>query len=129
MKEFMMIFRNEKKPGGEMPSAEQMQVAVKQWQNWIGEIAAKGKYSGTNRLLPEGKTIKPNKVITDGPYVEAKEVIGGYLIVKANTLDEAVEMAKSCPNLIYGGNVEIRSVMSIEYDPGSENFLEVKNRA
>lgn len=45
---------------------------------------------------------------------KVKEMVGGYLIVKANTLDEAVEMAKSCPNLIYGGNVEVRSVMSIE---------------
>src|SRR5687767_6425745 len=124
----MMIFRNEKNEGGEMPSAEQMQAVVKQWQNWIGGIAAQGKYSGTNRLLPEGKTIKPNKVITDGPYVEGKEMIGGYLIVKANSLDEAVEMAKSCPNLTYGGNVEIRNVMPIEYDTGSENFLQEKSQ-
>jgi hypothetical protein len=126
MKEYMLIFRNEKKEGGEKPSAEQMQAVMKQWQSWISGIAAKGKYSGTNRLLSEGKTIKPNKVITDGPYVEAKEMIGGYLIVKADTLDEAVEMAKSCPNLIYGGNVEVRSVMPIEYDAKSENFLAEK---
>jgi hypothetical protein len=126
MKEYMMIFRNEKKEGGEKPSAEQMQAVMKQWQNWIGGIAAKGKYSGTNRLISEGKTIKPNKVVTDGPYVEAKEMIGGYLIVKANSLDEAVEMAKSCPGLLYGGNVEVRSVMPIEYDAASENFLAEK---
>lgn len=126
MKEFMMIFRNEKQPAGEMPSAEQMQAVMKQWQNWIGGIAAQGKYSGTNRLYSEGKTIKPNNVITDGPYAEVKEMVGGYLIVKANTLDEAVEMAKSCPNLIYGGNVEVRNVMPIEYDPKSEKFLDVK---
>lgn len=124
----MMIFRNEKNEGAEMPSSEQMQAAMKQWQKWIGGIAAQGKCSGTNRLLPEGKTIKPNKVITDGPYVELREMIGGYLIVKANTLDEAVEMAKSCPNLLYGGNVEIRSVMSIEYDARSENFLNEKTK-
>ena len=128
MKEYMMIFRNEKNEDGEMPSAEQMQAVMKQWQNWIGGIVAQGKYSGTNRLLPEGKTIKSNKVITDGPYVEGKEMIGGYLIVKANSLDEAVEMAKSCPNLIYGGNVEVRSVMPIEYDAGSENFLQERSQ-
>lgn len=126
MKEFMMIFRNEKKSGDEMPSAEQMQEVMKHWQNWIGGIAAQGKYSGTNRLYPEGKTIKPGNIITDGPYAEVKEMVGGYLIVKANTLEDAVEMAKSCPNLIYGGNVEVRSVMSIEYDAGSEKFLDIK---
>jgi hypothetical protein len=126
MKEYLLVFRNEKKEGGEKPSAEQMQAMMKQWQSWIGGIAAKGKYSGTNRLLPEGKTIKPGKVVTDGPYVEAKEVIGGYLIVKASSIDEAVEMAKSCPNLLYGGNVEVRTVMSIESDAASENFLAEK---
>ncbi|WEK17570.1 MAG: YciI family protein [Candidatus Pedobacter colombiensis] len=124
MKEFMMIFRQEKQEGAEMPSAEQMQAVMKQWQDWIGGIAAQGKYSGTNRLYSEGKTLKPGNVVIDGPYAEVKEMIGGYLIVKANTLDEAVEMAKSCPNLIYGGNVEVRSVMTIEYDPTSAKFLD-----
>jgi hypothetical protein len=123
MKEYMMIFRHEKQEGDEMPSAEQMQAVMKEWQNWIAGIARQGKFSDTNRLLSEGKTIKPNKTITDGPYVEAKEMIGGYLIVKAETLDEAVELAKSCPTFTYGGNVEVRSVMSIDNDPRSENFL------
>jgi hypothetical protein len=126
MKEFMLIFRNEKKTGEPMPTAEQMQAVMKQWQNWIGGIAAQGKYSGTNRLSSEGKTIRPNNTITDGPYTEAKEIIGGYLIVKANSLDEAVEMAKSCPALLSGGNVEVRSVMPIEYDTKSEKFLNIK---
>ena len=125
MKEYMMIFRNEKKEG-QVPSAEQMQAMMKQWQNWIGNIAKQGRYAGTNRLLPEGKTIKPNKIISDGPYMEVKEMIGGYLIVKAKSLDEAVEMAQSCPNLTYGGNVEVRSVMPIDGDAKSESFLQEK---
>jgi len=122
----MMLFRNEKSEGGQPPSAEQMQVVVKQWQTWIKGIAANGKYGGTNRLLSEGKTVKPGNALTDGPYAEGKEVVGGYLIVKADSLDEAVEMAKSCPNIIYGGNVEVRSVMPINNDPDSNNFLEDK---
>jgi len=126
MKEYMMLFRNEKNESSQEPSAEQMQAAMKQWQTWIKGIAADGKYSGTNRLLSEGKTVKPGNAITDGPYAEGKEVVGGYLVVKANSLDEAVEMAKSCPNLIYGGNVEIRRVMSIDNDTSSENFLAEK---
>lgn len=128
MDEYMLIFRNEKNEG-EKPSAEQMQAMMKKWQSWIGAIAAQGKYISTNRLLSVGKTIKPNKVITDGPYMEVKELIGGYLIVKANSMDEAVEMAQNCPNLAYGGNVEIRSVMQIEYDFNSEKFLESKIHA
>ena len=123
MKEFLMLFRNEKVENAEKPSAEQMQAMMKQWQTWITGLAATGNYSGTNRLLPEGKTIKPGNVITDGPYPEAREVLGGYLLVKANSLDEAVEMAKGCPNLAYGGNVEIRAVMTIDADPKSASFL------
>ncbi len=129
MNEYMMIFRNEKKENDAKPSAEQMKAMIKQWQDWIGGIAAKGKYSGTNRLLPEGKTVKPGKIISDGPFIEGKEMVGGYLIVKTNSLDEAAELAKGCPNLEYGGNVEIRSVMHIEHDSKSENFLTEKIHA
>ncbi|MBC7887612.1 MAG: transcription initiation protein [Ferruginibacter sp.] len=126
MKEFMMIFRNEKVEGGELPSAEQMQAVMNQWQNWIGNIAAKGNFSGTNRLDSEGKTLKPNEVSIDGPYAEVKEMVGGYLVVKANTFDDAVEMAISCPNLLYGGSVEVRSVMAMDADIHSVSFLAVK---
>jgi hypothetical protein len=126
MKEFMMLFRHETTEGGEAPTAEQMKAVMKEWQSWIKGIAAKGNYSGTNRLLSEGKTLKPGNVISDGPYAEAKEIVGGYLIVKAGSLEEAVEMAKSCPNLIYGGKVEVRSVMSIDDDVNSADFLNAK---
>ena len=123
MNEFMLIFRNAMPKGHEKPSAEQMQTMVSQWQNWITEISYLGKYSSTNRLLPEGKTIKPGKVVTDGPFVEGKEMVGGYLVIKADTLNEAVELAKSCPALEYGGTVEVRSVMAIDHNPDSATFL------
>jgi hypothetical protein len=128
MKEFMLIFRNEK-PADALPSAEQMQAMMSLWQKWIKNLVEQGKFSGTNRLLPEGKTLKPGNVITDGPYLESKEMIGGYLIVKANSLDEAVEAAKSCPNLLYGGNVEVRAVMPIDSDAKSGTFLNEKEAA
>ncbi|WP_264793318.1 YciI family protein [Aureispira anguillae] len=112
MKEFMMIFRNDYNPNIK-PSPEQLQANVKKWQDWIGGIAAQGKFVGTNRLGFEGKTLNPNNVITDGPYTEIKEIIGGYIIVKSNTIDEALELAKNCPVLDIGGNVEVRDIMSI----------------
>jgi len=126
MKDFMLIFRNENRPNDALPSAEQMQAMLSQWQKWIKSVAEQGKYNGTNRLLSEGKTLKPGNIVTDGPYIEAKEMVGGYLIVKANSLDEAVEIAKSCPALLYGGNVEVRTVMSIDSDPKSGTFLHQK---
>jgi hypothetical protein len=127
MKEFMMIFRNEQSPGTEPPSAEQMQEKMKHWQSWIKGIAAKGSYAGTNRLYAEGKTVRANNVVMDGPYAEAKEMVGGYVIVRASSLDEAVEMARSCPNLAYGGNVEVRHVMPIDNDTSSASFLAEKS--
>lgn len=119
-----MIFRNEKNAMDTPASPEQIQQTLKAWQDWIKDIAAKGRYAGTNRLMGDAKTIKPGNVISDGPYAEVKEVVGGYLIVKADNIDEAMEMAKGCPGLTMGGNVEVRTVMNIEYDTAAKNFLE-----
>ena len=129
MKDYMLIFRNEKKPDDTAPDPEQMKIMVKQWQQWIGSIFEKGNFSGTNRLHPEGKVLRSQKTITDGPYVEGKEMVGGYLIVKAKTIDDAVRMAQGCPGLNNGSTVEVRSVMSIESDASKENFLEEKSLA
>jgi hypothetical protein len=112
MKEFMLIFRNDYNPNFK-PSPEQMQSSIRQWQDWIGGIAAQGKFVNTNRLGFEGKTLKPNNVITDGPYAEVKEILGGYLILKADTLDEAVALAKGCPILFIGGHVEVRDILKL----------------
>lgn len=106
----MMIFRNDYNPSFKL-SPEQMQASIKQWQDWIGGIAAQGKFVSTNRLGFEGKTLKPNNVIADGPYAEVKEIVGGYILVKATDLDEAMKLAEGCPILNIGGHVEVRNVM------------------
>jgi hypothetical protein len=110
MKNFMMLFRTEKsdKP---QPSPEQMQAMVKQWQDWIGGIAAQDKFVATDALGFQGKTVHADGVITDGPYAELKEIVGGYIIVKAENLDDAVKLSKGCPTLAIGGKVEVRDVM------------------
>ena len=110
MTEFMMIFRNDYDPAFK-PSPEQMQASIKQWQDWIGGIAAQGKFLSTNRLGFEGKTLKANNVIADGPYAEVKEIIGGYILVKATNMNEALKLAEGCPILNIGGHVEVRNVM------------------
>lgn len=106
----MMLFRMEPNPNYEL-SPEQMQESMKQWQDWMGGIAAQGKFESTNQLGFEGKTLKANGVITDGPYAEVKEIVGGYVIVKAGNIDEAIELAKGCPILLMGGHVEVRDIM------------------
>lgn len=106
----MMIFRNEYNPDF-TPTPEQLQASIKLWQDWIGGIAAQGKFSSTNRLGSDGKILKPNGVIADGPYAEIKEIVGGYIIVKAASLDDAISMAEGCPILNIGGHVEVRNVI------------------
>lgn len=112
MKEFMMIFRNDKDLP--KPSPEQLQSMVKEWQDWIGGIAAQGKFVATNALGFEGKTVNQKGVLSDGPYVELKEIVGGYLICKAASLKEAIALTEGCPTLLSGGTVEVRDVMSFE---------------
>ena len=110
MKEFMMIFRMAPVQDFQ-PTPEQMQESIKQWQDWIGGIAAQDKFVSTNQLSFNGKTLKPDGVITDGPYAEVKEIVGGYIIVKADDLDEAMTIAENCPVLFFGGHVEVREIM------------------
>jgi hypothetical protein len=112
MKEFMLIFRHTPIAGFQM-SAEQMQAEIKKWQDWIGGIAAQGKFVSTNQLGFEGKTLMPNHTITDGPYAEIKEIVGGYVIAKANSIDEAMKLAEGCPILSAGGKVEVRDIMKL----------------
>ncbi len=112
MNEFMMIFRHVPNPDYK-PTPEDIQAEIKKWQDWIGGIAAQGKFSSTNQLSYEGKVVQSDRMVTDGPYAEVKEIIGGYLIAKAENFGEAVEMAKSCPVLEIGGHVEVREFMLI----------------
>jgi hypothetical protein len=110
MKDFLFVFRAEYSamPKG---SPEEMQAVTKKWMDWIGGIAAQNKLTDRgNRLASAGKVVRPNNVVTDGPYTEIKELIGGYTLVKADTLDEAVIIAQGCPILPDGGNVEVREI-------------------
>jgi hypothetical protein len=110
MKDFLFLFRNDYKTMS-MGSPEEMQNMMKKWMDWIGSIAAQNKLTDRgNRLGGEGKVLRADNVVTDGPYTEIKELLGGYTIVKAETLDEAVELAKGCPILFVGGNVEVRPI-------------------
>ncbi len=91
---------------------EQSQAAMQKWMEWIGKLSAKGQYVGGAPLLTEGKMVKGKKpVITDGPFAEGKESVGGYLIIKADTLAEASELALGFPDFELGGTVEVREIV------------------
>jgi hypothetical protein len=110
MNEFILIFRHE--DGNKVASPEQLQAWMKQTMDWIGGIAAQNKFSGGNGLpFEDARVVKSNNVVTNGPFGDIKETIGGYIIVKANSVDEAVEFAKGCPVLQGEGNsVEVRKI-------------------
>jgi len=114
MKEFALIFRVQQGPGADITPAE-MQARMNQWMNWMGGIAARDRLvSNGNRLGVKGsKWVGPDKVVSDGPYTEVKEFINGYVIVRAESADEAAEMAKECPIVVGGGGkVEVRPLVA-----------------
>ena len=110
MDEFILIFRHE--DGNKVASPEQIQTWMKQTMDWIGGIAAQNKFSGGNGLpFEDARVVRYNNIVTNGPFGEIKETIGGYIIVKANSVEEAVEFAKGCPVLQGEGNtVEVRKI-------------------
>jgi hypothetical protein len=113
MEEFALIMRHE--DGTKLASPEQMQVWMKQTMDWIGGIAAQNKFvNGTGLPFDDAKvvTTKNSKpVITNGPFGDIKETIGGFIIVKADSVEEALEFAKGCPVLQGEGNsMEIRKI-------------------
>ncbi len=115
MNEFLLIFRRDHITKEAQPSPEQMQASVKQWQDWLGGIAAQNKLARPlQRWDAGGRVVKQNQTVTNGPYAEIKESIGGLIIIKATDYDEASEIAKSCPILQLGGNVEIRMAVSVD---------------
>jgi len=110
MEEFILIFRHE--DGHKVASPEQIQIWMKQTRDWMGGIAAQNKLVGGNGLpFDDSKVVWHNNIVTDGPFGKIKETIGGYLIVKADSVDEAIEFAKGCPVLQGEGNsVEVRKI-------------------
>jgi hypothetical protein len=111
MKDFLLVYRIDYNEIPTDASPEQMQASTKRWMDWIGGIAAQNKLTDVgNRLVPSGKVVNAENVIADGPYTEIKECIVGYSIVKVATIEEAAELAKGCPILPAGGNVEVREI-------------------
>lgn len=114
MKDFMMLFHSEPNPDFN-PSPEQIEEEVKAWQDWMGGIEAQGKLKHPGEALGfEGKTMHADGTISDGPYAELKEIIGGFIIVSAKSIDEAIQLGNGCPALSSGGKVEVRDIMVLD---------------
>lgn len=111
MNEFVFLYR-----GGERPtSAEQGQQVLQRWMAWFTELAAQGHVVDRGQPLERsGKLVGQGKVVTDGPFAELKDVVGGYTLIRAQDVSQAAELARGCPILDRGGQVEVRPVMKLE---------------
>ena len=111
MSEFLFLYR-----GGEAErSPEQMEQTMGRWMAWLKELGDKGHIRDQGQPLERtGKVVKgKRKTVTDGPFPEAKDVVGGYTVIEARDLAQAVELSKGCPIFDADGAVEVRPVMKI----------------
>jgi len=114
MANFMYLFRSNPTAYQSM-SPEQMQQTMKKWMDWKDTLEKNGHIKQLGeRLDGTGKVVRgKTKAVTDGPYIEVKDFIQGYMLVEARDIDQAVELSKGCPILESDGTVEIRSFVSI----------------
>lgn len=111
MKEFMMIFI-----GGDYAKAglspTDADDRMQKWMAWIEDLKKQDLYINGKPLLPEAKRVKgSDQVVTDGPFVETKELVGGYFLFKARDMDHAVSLTRGYPDYDLGGTVEVRPIM------------------
>jgi hypothetical protein len=108
MKEYLLLLRGGK-PATSKTEAEN-KAEMQAWGAYMGELTKKGQLSGGLPLVSGGKTVSA-KTITASEVTSAKEgIVGGYLIVKADNLDEATKIAKACPHIANEGNIEVREI-------------------
>ena len=111
MKEFMLIFLGADYSSLDL-SPEEAQQQMGKWFDWVGKLQARDIYSGGHALIPMAKRLSGNDAtVTDGPFAESKELVGGYFVVKAKDWDEAVTISKDYPDFHLGGAVEVREIM------------------
>ena len=112
MSEFLFLYR-----GGESgrSSPEVAQQTMQKWMGWMKDLAAKGHIKDQGHPLERaGKLVKgQKKVVTDGPYAETKDIVGGYTLIQAKDLSQATELSQSCPIFEFGGSVEVRPIMQL----------------
>jgi hypothetical protein len=114
MEKFMFIFQGGQRMNNQSP--EEMQDHMGKWMAWIEKLNKAGQYVSGEPLVPGGKLVsgRNGNSVTDGPYTEGKEVVGGFFVITARDINEAVNISKECPGLEVGGTVQVRQVMKIE---------------
>jgi len=113
MQEYMMIFIGEDYGDLDL-SPQEIGARIEKWDAWVGRLSQEGLFVDGRALARPAKTLRPDELVTDGPYVESKEIVGGFFIVKAESLDHAISLSKDYPDFDLGGGVEVRPIMNYE---------------
>ncbi len=113
MSQFVLLL-HESPPDYSNVSAEEIQYVIGEYTAWRQKLEKEGRFSSGHKLKDEGGrhlSMQKDRVrVVDGPYAEAKEIMGGYFIIQAASYDEAVEISKECPHLKFGGRIELREI-------------------
>ena len=112
----MLIFHLGSTDETRRQSPEEMQAHMGKWMAWVEQLRKSGTYVSGEPLVQGGKLVggTGGRTVTDGPYTEGKEVVGGFFIINAENIDAAVEIAKDYPDFEYGGTVQVRQVMKMD---------------
>ena len=114
MAKYMYIFRGGAFVAGQL-SPTDMQAHMAKWYAWAQKLAKQGHNLGGHPVLSEGATIRGReRVVSDGPYAESKDLVTGNMLIEAASLADATELAQQCPVFEYDGSVEIRPVLERE---------------
>ncbi len=114
MREFLFLYKGGDPDWAKNRTPEEIQVEMAKWGEWLGKLQANGNLgTGGDPLEYTGKTVASGGVVTDFSLAEVKELVGGYSIIKAETIEQAAEFAKGCPALHDESTVEIRPIMKM----------------
>src|SRR5215207_5782217 len=114
MKDFMYLFRSSLEARARaMGTPEDAQQSLKKWLSWVSELEGKGQLKDSGKPLDGGGKVvsSAKKLVTDGPYAESKDIVLGFMIIRARDLQEAAAISEGCPILEGGGSVEIRPLI------------------
>ena len=118
MSDFVYLFRsNDADRREHMGTPERAQQSMQVWLAWMRDLEAKGHLKNAGQPLDVGGRVVrgKSKLVTDGPFVEAKDMVLGYVVVEARDLEQAIELAKGCPILDGNGSVEVRPVRALTF--------------
>jgi hypothetical protein len=125
--EYMLLFRGTDWHKGLSPEA--IESVMNQWYEWFEGLVQQGRAASGHPLAYKGKLVsgKKGQTIVDGPFVESKEAIGGYFLLQVTSEKEAIEIARNCPGLEHGVQVEVRRV--VEFCPSGELATQLAGQA